>query len=174
MKFTLKWFVVALLLTNSLVADTVLIFEPSDEMMPVPDSYGDRVTSSIDVFGNRYAAGSGGTSNVMVEGREEDPLTGFWESVPKQAKPGEKFDIVVNVASGSTCVGKIQFPEGFRWTLGDRTEDDAYCRWRVEVPAQVKTGTAQAEVKIEKQGKWDTLRAEIEIKGEQRPTARVP
>ena len=67
MKFTLKWFVVALLLTNSLVADTVLIFEPSDEMMLVPDSYGDRVTSSIDVFGNRYAAGSGGTSNVMVE-----------------------------------------------------------------------------------------------------------
>jgi len=114
------------------------------------------------------------TANVMVEGREEDPLAGFWESVPKQAKPGEKFEIAVNVASGSTCVGKIQYPENFRWTLGDRTEDDAYCRWRVEVPIQVKTGKAQAEVKIQKNGKWETLHAEIEIQGEQRASARVP
>jgi len=67
MKITLKWFAAWMLLINNVNADTVLIFEPSDEMMPVPDSYGDRVTSWIDSFGNRYAAGSGGTSNVTVE-----------------------------------------------------------------------------------------------------------
>lgn len=114
------------------------------------------------------------TSNVMVEGREDDPLTGFWENVPKEAKLGEKFEVAVNVSSGSSCVGKIEFPEGLRWTLGDRMEDDAYCRWQVEVPTHAKTGKAQAEVKIEKQGKLNTLHAEIEIKGQQRANARVP
>lgn len=114
------------------------------------------------------------TANVMVDGREDDPLTGFWGNVPKQATRGEKFEIAVNVASGSTCVGKIQFPEGMRWTLGSRTEDDAYCRWMVEVPTHIRTGKAQAEVKIEKHGKSDTLRAEIEIKDDQRPSARKP
>jgi hypothetical protein len=114
------------------------------------------------------------TSNVLVEGRESDPLTGFWESVPKQAKLGEKFEVAVNVSSGSSCVGKIDFPEGFRWSLGDRTENDAYCRWTVEVPTHVKTGKAQAEVKIERQGKQSTLRAEIDIKSDQRTSARVP
>jgi hypothetical protein len=109
------------------------------------------------------------TSNVMVEGREDDPLTGFWENVPKEAKPGEKFEIAVNVASGTSCIGKIDFPEGVRWTLGNRAEDDAYCRWQVEVPNQVKTGKAQAEVKIEKNGKLETLHADFQIKG-QTPT----
>jgi hypothetical protein len=111
------------------------------------------------------------TSNVMVEGREDDPLTGFWESVPREAKPGEKFEVAVNVASGSSCVGKIEFPEGMRWTLGDRTEDDAYCRWQVEVPTHIKTGKAQAEVKIEKNGKVNTLHADIEVKGQQSTTS---
>jgi len=111
------------------------------------------------------------TSNVMVEGRENDPLTGFWESVPKEAKPGEKFEVAVNVASGSSCVGKIEFPENMRWSLGDRTENDAYCRWQVEVPTHIKTGKAQAEVKIEKNGKLNTLHADIEIKGQQNSTS---
>jgi hypothetical protein len=106
------------------------------------------------------------TSNVMVEGREDDPLTGFWENVPKEAKPGQKFEVAVNVASGASCVGKIDFPDGVRWTLGDRAEDDAYCRWTVEVPNRVKSGKAQAEVKIEKNGKWETLHASFEIKGQ--------
>lgn len=46
---------------------TVLIFEPGDDLTPVPDSYGDRVTSPMDAHGNRYAPGSGGTSNITVE-----------------------------------------------------------------------------------------------------------
>jgi len=107
------------------------------------------------------------TSNVMVEGREDDPLTGFWESVPKEAKPGDKFEVAVNVASGTSCVGKIEFPDGVRWTLGDRTEDDAYCRWMVEVPTRVKSGKAQAVVKIERNGKLTTLNADFQIKGQQ-------
>jgi hypothetical protein len=114
------------------------------------------------------------TSNVMVEGREDEPLTAYWESVPKEAKRGEKFEIAVNVGTGSSCVGKINFPEGLRWTLGDKTENDAYCRWKVEVPTHVKAGKAQVEVKIEKRGKLDTLHSVIEIKEEQGPSARVP
>ena len=121
----------------------------------------------VDDHGQRTAL----TSNVMVEGRKDDPLTGFWESVPREAKPGEKFEVVVNVASGSSCVGKINFPEGMRWTLGDRTEDDAYCRWQVEVPTHIKTGKAQAEVKIEKNGKFNLLHAEFEVKGPQSPSS---
>lgn len=105
------------------------------------------------------------TSNVTVEGREDEPLTAYWESVQKEAKRGEKFEIAVNVASGASCVGKIDFPEGMRWILGDKTENDAYCRWKVEVPVHVTSGKAQVEVKIERNGKSDTLHAAIDIKG---------
>jgi hypothetical protein len=102
-------------------------------------------------------------SNVMVEGREDDPLSGFWQDVPKQAKIGEKFEVVVNVSSGSACVGKITFPEGLKWVLGDRVEDNGTCRWEVEVPVHVKSGKAGAEVNIEKNGKRNVLKADIEI-----------
>ena len=103
------------------------------------------------------------TSNVKVEGREDEPLTAYWESVPKESKRGEKFEIAVNVASGATCVGKIDFPEGLRWTLGDKDENDAYCRWKVEIPLHVKPGTAEVEVRIQKNGKTDTLHAQIQV-----------
>jgi len=46
---------------------TVLIFEPGNDLTPVPATYGDRVTGPRDAHGNRYAPGSGGTSNVTVE-----------------------------------------------------------------------------------------------------------
>jgi hypothetical protein len=46
---------------------TVLIFEPGNDLTPVPDTYGDRVTGPVDVHGNRYAPGSGGTGNITVE-----------------------------------------------------------------------------------------------------------
>jgi len=103
------------------------------------------------------------TSNVRVEGREDEPLNAYWENVPRQAKRGEKFEVAVNVATGSSCVGKINFPEGLRWTLGNRNEDDAYCRWEVEVPVHSKIGTGQVEVKIERNGKTDTLHSQIQI-----------
>ena len=103
------------------------------------------------------------TSNVRVEGREDEPLNAYWENVPRQAKRGEKFEVAVNVATGSSCVGKINFPEGLRWTLGNRNEDDAYCRWEVEVPVHSKIGTGEVEVKIQRNGKTDTLHSQIQI-----------
>src|SRR4026207_531105 len=44
-------------------ARTVLIFEPGNDLTPVPDTYGDRVTGPVDAQGNRYGPGSGGTGN---------------------------------------------------------------------------------------------------------------
>jgi hypothetical protein len=117
----------------------------------------------VRVFVDDHGQGATLTSNVMVEGREDDPLSAFWQNVPKQAKIGEKFEVVINVATGSTCVGKITFPETVKWVLGDRVEDGGTCRWNVEVPVHVKPGKAGAEVNIEKNGKRTVLKADIEI-----------
>lgn len=52
--------------TNSQI--TLLTFDPpAGDLVPVPDTYGDRVTSASDAWGNQYGPGSGGTSNITVE-----------------------------------------------------------------------------------------------------------
>lgn len=104
------------------------------------------------------------TSNVMVEGREDDPVSASWDNLPNEVERNETFEVSVLVASGSACVGKIVFPDDLPWTLGDRTEDGSYCRWEVEVPVHAQPGQATIVVTVEKEDEA-RLQAEFVVKG---------
>ena len=75
------------------------------------------------------------------------------------------------VATGAECVGKITFPTDLPWTLGNRTEDESYCRWEVQVPVHALGGQAKITVKIEKQDEDLTLESAFEVKGPPPPAA---
>jgi hypothetical protein len=95
-------------------------------------------------------------SNVSVEGRDDDPVSATWDQVLKDVVPGQSFDVSASVAKGSTCVGKIEFAGGMQWSLGDKSEDDSHCKWRVDVPASAGAGNANILITVSK-GKDSTI-----------------
>jgi hypothetical protein len=127
-------------------------------------AYTTRGVAVVRVWVDDHGTQTSLTGNVMVEGREDDPVSASWEKLPKEVEPSEKFEVSVLVASGSDCAGKIMFPGDLPWTLGDTTEDDSYCRWSVKVPVFAKPGTATINVKVEKKDEI-SLQGEFAVKG---------
>lgn len=95
-------------------------------------------------------------ANVDVEGRDDDPVSATWDQVLKDVVPGQSFDVSASVAKGSTCVGKIDFAGGMQWSLGDKSEDDSRCKWRVDVPTSTGAGNANVKITVSK-GKDSTI-----------------
>ncbi|MCC7371255.1 MAG: hypothetical protein IT306_22755 [Chloroflexi bacterium] len=101
--------------------------------------------------------------NVDVEGRGSEPITSSWDSIPTTVKRGTEFTVSANATSGASCTGQIDFVDGMRWTLGDTQAEDSRCRWKVQVPNHVSPGKAKVQVKVQKSGGADTLKAEIDV-----------
>jgi hypothetical protein len=104
------------------------------------------------------------TGNVDVQGRDDEPLSATWDSTLKDVQRGQSFDVSVSVVKGSTCVGEINFAGGMQWKLGDRTEEDSHCKWRVDVPNHVSAGKATTKVTVTKGKDTSTLTANFEVK----------
>ncbi len=136
-------------------------------LVKVP-AYTTRGVAVVRVWVDDHGVQTSLTGNVLVEGREDDPVSASWQKLPTEVERSQKFDVSVLVASGSTCVGKIMFPDNLPWTLGNTIEDDSYCRWTVQVPVHAKPGTAKIEVKVEKKDKT-TVQGEFVVKGAPAP-----
>ena len=110
--------------------------------------------------------------NVAVEGRDDDPIKASWAEIPKEVRIGETFELSTSVAKGASCTGTVTFAEGLRWTLGQQDAKDGRCTWNVEVPLHASTGSAHAEVKVERKNESNTLLGDVEVKkaAEKKPT----
>jgi hypothetical protein len=104
------------------------------------------------------------TGNVEVEGRDDEPISASWDTQLKDVQPGQSFDVSLSVAKGSTCVGQIDFAGGMQWTLGDKSEDESHCKWRVDVPNHVGAGKAKTKITVTKGKDTTTLTANFNVK----------
>jgi hypothetical protein len=133
-----------------------------------------RGVAVVRVFVDDHGIQSTLTGNVVVESRDDEPLSSSWAKLPDKVKRGEKFEVSAIVPTGSTCVGKIQFANGMRWTLGTEYEDRTYCKWKAEVPSSAGAGKATVELRIEQvNGDKNTLNGEfvLESPSTPKPTA---
>lgn len=130
--------------------------------LKVPN-YTPRGTAVVRVWIDDHGTQTTLVGNVDVEGRGSEPITSSWDSIPTSVKRGTEFTVSVNATSGSACNGQIDFSDGMRWTLGDTQAEDSRCRWKVQVPNHVAVGKAKAQVKVQKSGGADTLKAEIDV-----------
>jgi hypothetical protein len=119
-------------------------------------SFTPRGTVVVWVAVNDHGVQSTLLSNVEVEGRDDDPVSATWDQVLKDVVPGQSFDVSASVAKASTCVGKIEFAGGMQWSLGDKSEEDSHCKWRVDVPTSAGAGNANVKITVSK-GKDSTI-----------------
>lgn len=101
-------------------------------------------------------------ANIDVESKD-DEFKANVSALPKTVRPGEKFQVRIDVASGSSCVGRISFADGLTWRLGNTDEKSSKCSWDVDLPPHVGAGKANVEVTVERGNRSKTVKSSFEV-----------
>jgi hypothetical protein len=101
--------------------------------------------------------------NVSVLGKGEVARASWASDLPDSLKPGDAFDVKVNVPGNASCSGAITFSDGSQSALQSRDENGSQCKWRVTVPSGMAAGTANVQVSVVKDKRETKLSGTIKI-----------
>jgi hypothetical protein len=102
-------------------------------------------------------------SNVTVLNKGEVARASWASDLPDSVKPGDAFDLKVNVPDNASCSGSISFADASQSALQSRDESGSQCRWRVSVPTAAGAGTANVQVSVVKDGRTTKLSGTVKI-----------
>jgi hypothetical protein len=101
--------------------------------------------------------------NVEVLGKGEVTKASWAGGLPDSVKPGSSFDVKVNAPDNASCSGAVTYADGSPSALQSRDESSSQCRWRVSVPANASTGTANVQVTVVKDKRETKLSDTVNI-----------
>lgn len=102
-------------------------------------------------------------ANVNVLGKGEVSKASWASDLPDSLKPGQAFDVKVNVPDNASCSGSITFTDASQSTLQSRDENGSQCKWRVTVPSGTAAGTANVQISVMKDKRETKLSGTIKI-----------
>jgi hypothetical protein len=101
--------------------------------------------------------------NVNVLGKGEVSKASWASDLPDSLKPGDAFDVKVNVPDNASCSGSITFTDASQSALQSRDENGSQCKWRVTVPTGMAAGTANVQISVVKDKHETKLSGTIKI-----------
>jgi hypothetical protein len=103
--------------------------------------------------------------NVEVLGKGEVSKASWASDLPDSLKPGEEFDLKVNVPDSASCSGSVTYTGSGQSALQSRDESGSQCKWRVTVPTETTPGTANVQISVVTDKREMKLSGTIKIEG---------